>query len=60
MKQLTLENLGVQELDAREMKETDGGHPLLWLLAGVIVSELLDREAPADFMEGWNDAKNNN
>jgi lactobin A/cerein 7B family class IIb bacteriocin len=25
MKQLSLENFGVQELDAREMKETDGG-----------------------------------
>ncbi|MDD2279270.1 MAG: hypothetical protein PHD06_01445 [Bacteroidales bacterium] len=62
MKQLSLENFGVQELDARERVEVDGGVivPLLWFLAGVIVTELLDREAPADFMEGWNDAKNNN
>jgi hypothetical protein len=34
MKQLSLNNLGVQELDAREMVETDGGNPL-WLPAAI-------------------------
>mgnify|MGYP000978782139 CR=1 FL=1 len=36
MKQLSLENFGVQELDAREMKETDGG-----LLAYLIGTALI-------------------
>jgi hypothetical protein len=32
MKQLSLNNLGVQELDAKEMVEVDGGGPWLQLL----------------------------
>ncbi|HOK60070.1 hypothetical protein [Tenuifilum sp.] len=59
MEQLSLNKFGVQQLNAKEIVEIEGGNPLLWLLAGVIVSELLDRNAPADFWEGWNDAKQN-
>jgi hypothetical protein len=54
-----LNKFGVQQLNAKEIVEIEGGNPLFWLLAGVIVSELLDRNAPADFWEGWNDAKQN-
>ena len=46
------------ELNAQELEEVNGGHPLLWFLLGVIVTEALDRNAPNDFWEGWNDAKN--
>ena len=35
MKKLQLENFGVQELDAKEMKEIDGGF-LAFLLFGII------------------------
>lgn len=38
MKRLELENFGVQELDAKEMKETDGGLVLgihRWLIEGL-------------------------
>ncbi|MDX9769861.1 MAG: hypothetical protein RBT19_05830 [Tenuifilaceae bacterium] len=40
MKQLSLNNLGVQELDAREMVEVDGGKgwgDLIWMYAEDII-----------------------
>ena len=38
MKNLDLNAMGVVEMDARELKETDGGFPLLALIvAGVIL-----------------------
>jgi lactobin A/cerein 7B family class IIb bacteriocin len=37
MKQLSLVNFGVQELDAREMKETDGGIVIWALVLGIVV-----------------------
>jgi len=53
-----LEMYGVQEMDAREMKEIDGGWgPVIWFLLGVLASEVLDREAIEDFKEGYNDFK---
>jgi hypothetical protein len=58
MKQLSLNNLGVQELDAREMVETDGGAgPLIWFIFGLLVSEALDTDAPSDFWDGYNSAR---
>ncbi len=58
MKNFDLNNYGVQEMNTVEMKEIDGGHPLLWLLAGVIIAELLDRNAANDFSDGQNAYRN--
>ena len=55
MKSLNLEKLGVQEMDAVEVKSTDGG--IWWFIAGIIASELLDRSSGSDFMDGYNAAK---
>ena len=58
MKQLSLENLGVQELDAREMVEMDGGS-ITWFIFGLLIAEALDRNASNDFWDGYNAARNN-
>ena len=41
MKNLDLNGLGVQELNATEMREVEGGGVVLAFLAGVIVSGLV-------------------
>lgn len=59
MKNVNLNNYGVQEMNAEEMRETDGGlASIVWLIIGVIVSECLDRNAANDFKEGYNAAMN--
>ncbi len=51
---MNLNTLGVQEMNANEMQTTDGG---IWpILVGVLISELLDRDSPSDFAEGFADA----
>ena len=62
MKNLDLNAYGVQEMNHQEMVETDGGVLGLlaavgWLLIGVCVAEMLDRDAPSDMAEGYNDAR---
>jgi hypothetical protein len=57
MKNLDLTSMGVHEMSTLEMKETNGGNPLIWLIAGIIISEVLDRDSPSDFMEGYNAAR---
>ena len=54
------ENALVQKMNLDEMKEVNGGFPeLVFLVIGILVTEALDRNAGNDFMDGWNDAKNN-
>lgn len=58
MKKLDLAALGVEEMSDAQMMETNGGifGALAWLVAGIIISECLDRGAKGDFMDGWNAA----
>lgn len=49
-----LENYGVQELNAQEIKKTDGGYWQI-LLAAIITDMLLNPSATADaWTEGYN------
>lgn len=59
MKELDLSTLCVEEMNETELREIGGGWlvGIGWLLLGVAVSELLDRNAAQDFMDGWNAAK---
>ena len=58
MKTLDVNAMGLQEMNRSEMIETEGGLlPIVWFLIGVAVAEVLDRDAPSDFMEGYNDAR---
>ncbi|QPH38202.1 bacteriocin [Pedobacter endophyticus] len=56
MKNLELENFGVQELDAREMKTIDGGGWLRKLGWGYLATEVIDHwdEIKKGFSNGWN------
>ncbi len=54
-----METFKLKVLNLEQLKAINGGHPLAWLLLGVLISEALDRDASSDFMEGWNDAKKN-
>jgi len=63
MKTLNLENLGVQELDAKEMKEIDGG---FWGVVLPIVASYILLEAALNpkahiqaFKDGWNGVEHN-
>ncbi|MBS9773581.1 MAG: hypothetical protein KGV59_00270 [Tenacibaculum sp.] len=50
-----LSNLGVQELNATEMRKTDGG--IWYVLLGAFVGSLMAKdfdELGASFMEGYN------
>ena len=59
MKNLNLNDFGVQEMNAEEMRGVDGGlGSIFWLIVGVVISECLDRNAGKDFQDGWNAAKN--
>jgi hypothetical protein len=54
MKNLDLNNYGVQEMNAGEMREIEGGLAnLVWFAIGLIASELLDRNAGNDFRAGY-------
>ena len=53
-------NVLMQEMNLNEMREVSGGSlELVFLVIGILVTESLDRNAGNDFMDGWNDAKNN-
>ncbi|MDY0253312.1 MAG: hypothetical protein RBR30_02765 [Tenuifilaceae bacterium] len=59
MKQLSLNNLGVQELDAREMGEVDGGGIVigfLLLFSGAVLTDMLMNPSSAldALEEGYN------
>lgn len=50
-----LDELGVQEMDVREMKEENGG--FWWLLAGALVGAALTQDLDdlgEAFSDGWN------
>jgi len=54
-----LENYGVQEMNAEEIRETDGGS--IWVVLGVIASVIaigaaIDAAAE-EFIEGWNNPR---
>lgn len=58
LKSENLSELSVQEMNGEETRNVNGGyHPVLWLLAGVIISELLDRNAAKDFNDGRDAAR---
>ena len=62
MKQLSLNNLGVQELDAKEMVETDGGGWAVlgaFLVAGLAWELLTEgpEECWNDFVNGFNNTQ---
>lgn len=53
-------NVLMQEMNLNEMREVSGGSlELVFLVIGILVTEALDRNVGNDFMDGWNDAKNN-
>jgi hypothetical protein len=56
MKNLELNGLGVQEMNATEMREVDGGWFWVGLALGLILGELNDRNSGSDFREGFKDA----
>ena len=63
MKKLDLNKYGVQEMNAVEMRETDGGWVriatfVLWALAWELVTEGIDK-CVADFKAGYNSTQNN-
>ncbi len=53
-----MKNLEFVELNAQEMEEVNGGilGALGWLIAGIVIAEMLDRNSGNDFREGFNDA----
>jgi hypothetical protein len=53
-KNLDLNVYGVSEINAAEMQTTNGGwlSAIGWLLIGICVAELCDRNAGKDFAEG--------
>jgi hypothetical protein len=54
MKNLDLNAYGVTEMNQQEMENENGGLlvALGWLLVGICISELLDRNGDKDFEEG--------
>ena len=55
MKNLKLENFGVQELDAKEIVQTDGGNPWWAVISGYIIWEIVTNpKAHAKAAAGWN------
>ncbi|MCX2573926.1 hypothetical protein [Pedobacter sandarakinus] len=54
MKKLELENFGVQELDVKEMIETEGGNFWAFIAEGLIEAALDWEGAVADFKAGYN------
>ena len=54
MKNLDLNAYGVKEMNAAEMQKTEGGiaAAVAWLVIGILVAELLDRNAAQDFRDG--------
>ena len=52
MKTLNLTLYGVKEMNETQMSEVNGGGGVLWLVIGLIVSEMLDRNARRDFADG--------
>ncbi len=56
MKNLNLNAYGVSEMSSVETQNANGGW--LWgVVIGIIISELLDRNAASDFVDGYNAAK---
>ncbi len=56
MKNLELQSLGLMELDAKEMVETEGGNPFLLYWAAFLLSvEVYD--GITDFSEGFREAQ---
>ena len=47
---------GLRTLSVSEMKEIDGGHPLVWALAAGVIIEVINN--PDDFAEGFSDGYN--
>lgn len=49
-----MKNLGFLELNAQELTEVNGGIGIfvVGIIIGVLVAEMLDRNASADFEEG--------
>jgi hypothetical protein len=52
MKRLDLNAYAVEEMSNVAMRKTEGGHPIAWLILGILISECLDRNAPKDFADG--------
>jgi hypothetical protein len=54
MKNLDLNAYGVSEMNVAEMQQVDGGilAAIGWCLIGILVAEMLDRNAEKDFQEG--------
>ena len=56
MKNLNLNAYGVQEMNAVEMQETDGGHPVAWLVLGILLNIAIDLDAAAEDFEAGRQA----
>ena len=64
MKNLDLNNYGVQEVAAVEMRETDGGNEAVyrykWLREGIVdLCEFIGEIGEAIYQNGYDDAVNN-
>ena len=61
IKTLNLEQLGVQEMDAKEVKGTEGGIPPFWLgvLGGVVAAAIVSIDSIVEgAVDGWNAYEN--
>lgn len=47
----------LKELSPQDLIGIKGGGPVAWLIAGLIVSEILDRDNYSDFCDGFNAAR---
>ncbi len=56
MEHLDLKQMGVQEMNASEIKETDGGCPILGALAITLLGAAIydSINEPDDFIDGFN------
>jgi len=57
MKNLDLNGFGVQEMNAEEMRKTEGGWFWIGIALGLILGELNDRNAGKDMRAGWEAAQ---
>ncbi len=59
MNTLEMRNLGVQELDSKEMVEVDGGAlPAWWVAVGIILTATAAIDAVIDFSSGFAEGAN--
>lgn len=57
LKIMNLENLNLVELNAQEVKEVEGGNPIVKRVIGYALGAIGVYDAWSDFKAGWNSVK---